>query len=781
MNSTPSIGRKLLLAVSIWPAVLALLAPLSEGDINGRLGFLLVIVALIEFLHGFRRAEWRDQKSAWGSASITLFVGLLMLSAPSFAGQAFQLILAGWFGIDVLRNLITAVRPSTAKPARQSALLALPGYIAIVFAILFLPDSLMRWTLAAATSARIVFTALNASQAKLISADTSAASISQDFGFDQSSPVAQVVDTITKEECSRQSIDRRWILSFLFTLLAIHIGRMGYDRTALGIVSPLFAVLGDAFAALLISFLIVIPLIAASNRLTRGIESVLWTWSIAPARSGKWFPRLVQSALTVRLRTAIRLRLARCSMLLAINRGLQTGLPAAAFIAATAPMWGMSWYFDTENWAAGIWNSWAAHRTDAWREAMVEAVLSESPDTPLAEQFQVRPQLSPESAAGSTESPQAEDFAFVVIGDPGEGDASQHILRSEYLRTVQRDDIRFVIISSDVVYPTGAMRHYETNFWLPFMGTDKPVYAIPGNHDWYDALEGFAATFFEPEAARLAMRARVDADQHLSSSTDRYIDSLIAQASQLRSNYRIPVQQQTAPFFQIQTDRFALFAIDTGVVRSLDPIQFQWLEQALQKSAGKSKLVILGHPFFAGGRDTSTDDDEFQKIRRLLEQHDVDIVMAGDTHDLEYYREDNGRIHFVNGGGGAYLSFGTSLDWPSTPVTADWSFYPRRDAVVTKIEQTSPWWKHPFWVWTRNFGGWPFSAEWLSAAFDVNTAPFYQSFLEIRVEYSTNQIRIIPHGIHGTLQTADLQFAPSATQSTEPSAPVEWRIPLREQ
>ena len=39
--------------------------------------------------------------------------------------------------------------------------------------------------------------------------------------------------------------------------------------------------------------------------------------------------------------------------------------------AATVPLAGMSWYFDTENWASGMWNSWAASRTDRWREAMV--------------------------------------------------------------------------------------------------------------------------------------------------------------------------------------------------------------------------------------------------------------------------------------------------------------------------------------------------------------------------------------------------------------------------
>ena len=41
--------------------------------------------------------------------------------------------------------------------------------------------------------------------------------------------------------------------------------------------------------------------------------------------------------------------------------------------------------------------------------------------------------------------------------------------------------------------------------------------------------------------------------------------------------------------------------------------------------------------------------------------------MAGDTHDLEYYRElpQNGdghtMHHFVNGGGGAYLSIGAAM------------------------------------------------------------------------------------------------------------------------
>ena len=58
--------------------------------------------------------------------------------------------------------------------------------------------------------------------------------------------------------------------------------------------------------------------------------------------------------------------------------------------------------------------------------------------------------------------------------------------------------MKFVVIASDVVYPAGAMKDYEANFYLPFKGVDKPIYAIPGNHDWFNALDGFAANLMDP-------------------------------------------------------------------------------------------------------------------------------------------------------------------------------------------------------------------------------------------------------------------------------------------
>jgi hypothetical protein len=154
--------------------------------------------------------------------------------------------------------------------------------------------------------------------------------------------------------------------------------------------------------------------------------------------------------------------------------------------------------------------------------------------------------------------------------------------------------------------------------------------------------------------------------------------------------------------------------------------------------------------------------------------------MAGDTHDFEFYAEPpaNGRPavqYFVNGGGGAYLSLGTALDWPERPVTSEWAFYPSHDAIVSKIEARTPWWKRPAWWWTRSFGAWPFSAEWLSAAFDYNTAPFFQSFIEVRVE--PGRVTMHPYGPQGRLRWSDLSAATGARPAgAGPDDPVEWAV-----
>jgi 3',5'-cyclic AMP phosphodiesterase CpdA len=753
--------------------LLAFLAPMLKQDhIGGRVAVLLIITAIIEFAHGFRRATKAGQRLAWVGGFITLAIGLLLLNAPYLTSTAVILLLAGWFALDALRHFVAYLGYSGETPnSKTYSMLAGLGNAAACLGLLIFRDFAVTWTLGIAGGLRILGTAWNIFTLPIFTPDDSSTTVVSDLNLPESEELQAIASDLADEELARASIDRAWIIGFILTLFAIHLGRMGLDRTALGILSPGVAVLGDIFLGLLIAFIVIMPLITLWQTLTQRPARRAWSWVMSqPAESRGWPRRWAMKLLRRRMRTSLRLRQARYSLTNASGRALQWGLPLAAIIAATVPVWGISWYFDTENWAAGVWNEWAANRCEVWREAMVQAVLEKEP----GETFAIKP-----SGAES-----GKDFSFIIIGDTGEGDASQHVLRASLLREVQREEIKFVVISSDVIYPTGAMRHYEANFWLPFMGCTKPVYAIPGNHDWYDALEGFVATFYTPDAARTTMRARIDVDKRITSTTEAHIEHLIRQASQYGREYRVPTQLQKAPYFQFQTDTFALFCLDTGVMKQLDEVQMKWFRAALASARGKTKMALLGHPFYSGGSYMAEGKANFAALHQLLKEHDVAIVMAGDTHDLEYYKEPTtpSQIthHFVNGGGGAYLSFGTSLAWPSQPATTDWAYYPAKAQVMAKIEATTPRWKWPAWWWTKNTGGWPFNAEFLSAAFDVNVAPYYQSFVEISVEPSRQRIRLIPYGIHGRLKWSDFDRSNAVMPrgSTEETL-VEWVVPFR--
>jgi hypothetical protein len=69
----------------------------------------------------------------------------------------------------------------------------------------------------------------------------------------------------------------------------------------------------------------------------------------------------------------------------------------------------------------------------------------------------------------------------------------------------------------------------------------------------------------------------------------------------------------------------------------------------------------------------------------------------------------------------------------------------------------TPAWKWPVWMWVKHANAWPSSPEALSAAFDFNRAPFFQSFVEVRVEGSARRVRVLPYGVQGRLRWRDLQ------------------------
>ncbi len=139
--------------------------------------------------------------------------------------------------------------------------------------------------------------------------------------------------------------------------------------------------------------------------------------------------------------------------------------------------------------------------------------------------------------------------------------------------------------------------------------------------------------------------------------------------------------------------------------------------------------------------------------------------------------------HFVNGGGGAYLSFGTALALAGSAGDCRLGILPEHSGRSSRRSRQRRRAGNGRRGGGRNDSGvWPFSAEWLSAAFDANVAPFYQSFIEVRVEPSKGVVRLLPYGVHGRLRWRDMEVSAGTLPSDAvPDSPVEWVVKMGQQ
>jgi uncharacterized membrane protein HdeD (DUF308 family) len=763
---------------------LALAAPFIAGSLALFLGGLLLIVCgVLEMLEIFLAPDDSSLRSTYLSGSLSILAGILLQSTPELVLRGVALLLAASFLLSGLGKWLAAWRTKAGRTARTWLFAA--GVVHVGLAVVLATG----WPVSGWPVVDIVIglRLLAAGWAMMLGRTTqvSAAETPAELHPDrrlQLSPhqtFATLNAALTDEDNHRRSIDAVWCWTLIIVFFAIHIGRMRVYWTLVGMIDPLVAVAGDVGVALLLAFAVILPVRLAWRMLTRPLERRGWQRWLAGIDQGRApgvVGKLSRAWLTGRLRFARRLRQMRYSPGAALGWGLRVGLPLVAVLVAVSPIWGLNYFFNSESWASGVWDRWAAARTDTWRENMITA---------LREHYHAKG--IPEDRLFLVEPPGVtgdDDFSFLVVGDNGDGSAAQHSLRHQYLFLGQRPDVKFMVISSDVIYPDGAMRDYEPNFYLPFKGFTKPIYAIPGNHDWYDALEGFAANFLEADAARTCMLSRLTTDRRLSTTTEARIEGYIQEAARLRKEFAVSTGLQRGPFFEVQTPRFALMAVDTGVLKTVDSAQWDWLKAALARSRGKFTMVLLGHPLYTTGHYQGDvehltgewspplrsplakggDSEPFTAVHRLLREHLVDVVMAGDMHFFEAYQENydaRGKPrtmhHFVNGGGGAYICVGIPFDWPATPDLPLWTYYPRKDAVIAKLDAQTPLWKMPLWLWVKHFSAWPFNGYIMSAAFDHNKAPFFQSFVEVQVHNSKDEVRFLPHSAKGRMRWRELE------------------------
>ncbi|NKZ07263.1 metallophosphoesterase family protein [Actinomadura latina] len=284
------------------------------------------------------------------------------------------------------------------------------------------------------------------------------------------------------------------------------------------------------------------------------------------------------------------------------------------------------------------------------------------------------------------------EFSFALLGDTGEGDRSQYAVVPPLLHAAAGTD--FMIIASDVVYPTGDGRQYPEKFFRPYKDYPAPVYAIPGNHDWYDGLRGFLHVFCDLDAdcSPPPWRGLLAFVPRLLWRHSGTIDpEVLAEA---RRTFRgAPGQRavQPGPYWAIDTPSLRVIGIDTGITGGLDRDQGRWLREV--SGGPKPKLLVTGKPLYV-------DDDHrpgpiegggtVDEIVRDPAHHYV-AAIGGDIHNYQRYpvRTGDGRTiqYIVSGGGGAFMHATHTIPRTSVVEENEFRCYPLRGDSLSRYSK----------------------------------------------------------------------------------------------
>ncbi|MFC5140060.1 metallophosphoesterase family protein [Actinomycetospora rhizophila] len=210
---------------------------------------------------------------------------------------------------------------------------------------------------------------------------------------------------------------------------------------------------------------------------------------------------------------------------------------------------------------------------------------------------------------------------------------------------------RVLLLGGDEVYPVAGTLAYEQRLesplqeqFVPDPGAGPPtVYAIPGNHDWYDGLTAFLRVFCQGRHV-----AGWDTDQRRS-------------------------------YFALALPRgWWVLAIDIQLDTYVDATQLEWFREVVSTIPDGDRIVLLtAAPAWYGAQDG--DDRSMDRLafflRDVLAGRDLPIrlVLTGDTHHYAVYSLEHPgheQVLVTAGHGGAYTS-PTHFLPPALDVTTD--------------------------------------------------------------------------------------------------------------
>ena len=191
-----------------------------------------------------------------------------------------------------------------------------------------------------------------------------------------------------------------------------------------------------------------------------------------------------------------------------------------------------------------------------------------------------------------------------------------------------------LVMGGDQVYPTASGQSYEDRFRGPYRaampapppGDRAPtLYALPGNHDWYDGLTAFLRVFARREGTNVG-------------------------------GWRTA---QTRSYFALKLpNNWWLLAIDAQSGAYLDDPQLDYFREIAKLIEPNDRIVLCTPtPAWVQARETPSEYDTTDYfLRKILAPTgaEVALILSGDYHHYARYSGERRQL-ITSGGGGAYL------------------------------------------------------------------------------------------------------------------------------
>lgn len=212
--------------------------------------------------------------------------------------------------------------------------------------------------------------------------------------------------------------------------------------------------------------------------------------------------------------------------------------------------------------------------------------------------------LSPATALSPEEA-----VRFIVFGDSGKGDNSQHELAHMMVAHHWDKFYDTALMLGDNIYPDGNPSDLRAKFEGPYAELLKrgvSFRATLGNHD---VKKGREAQINYPNFNMGG-----------------------------RAYYSFTKGDGLVEFFAIDSTRFEIQ-------------QRQWLDEALHASQAKWKIAYFHHPLYSSADRHGSDLDLRAQLEPLLVKYGVDVAFSGHDHVYERIKPQQGVQYFVSGTG----------------------------------------------------------------------------------------------------------------------------------